>query len=194
MFNRHPSDVFSPAGYADALFHAAGLRPFLAQEHSTRMLGSGMAALHGGACGISLRHVPWLPVAYLDMRSQYAAAAGLAGAWDLLRAERVIDHDADPAAFTDLLRGLTVEQLLTEPALWTRLARTYCHVVADGDVLPHRVTAHNRWQSKVAPLVHRNPLPWNGAHLAASVLLTGRLPNVTDCFTLEVDGEQELVP
>jgi len=112
-----------------------------------------MAALYGDVCSIRLRRVPWLPVAYLDMRSQYAAAASLAGAWDLLRAERVSDQDADPAAFTELLRGLTVEQLLVSPVLWRRLGQTYCHVLADGDVLPHRVAAHNRWQSKLAPRI-----------------------------------------
>jgi hypothetical protein len=193
-FNRHPSDVFSPAGYADALFHAVGLRPFLAREHSTRMLGVGMAALHGGACGIRVRRVSWLPVAYLDMTSQYAAAASRAGAWDLLRAERVTEHDEDPAAFSQLLRGVTVENLLSDPALWRRLARTFCHVTAAWDVLPHRVAAQKRWQSKVAPLAHREPLAWNGAHIAASVLQTGRVPHITECFTLQADGQQALRP
>jgi hypothetical protein len=191
---RHVHEVASPAGYADALFHAAGLRPFLAGKPAPRLLGWGMGALHGGACGIRLRHIPWLDVTYLDMTSQYAAAASLAGAWELLSAEHVVDQDEDPAAFTKLLRGLAVEHMLDDPALWRRLARTFCQVIPQGDVLPHRVPSQKRWQSKLAPLQYRKSLPYNGAHLAASVLRTGRIPHIERCFTLHGEGQQRLNP
>ena len=94
-----PGQVFSQASYAEALLEQVGLRPPFGtwKTFPASLLGVGMGALFGGDCGLTQRHVPYLPVDYYDVTGEYPVCAHLTGAFDLLRATAIewygnVDH------------------------------------------------------------------------------------------------------
>ena len=191
-----PDEIYSPASYAQGVFEAAGLTlPLVAfSDLPKSVLGKTMAAFFGGDCAASIRHVPKLPVSYLDVTSEYPVCAQLIGGFDLLRASRIEVVEENPEELRAFLAGLTVERLLTEPELWVRLGRTFVDVIPRGDVLPHRVPNGKAWLLEISPLRFDESLPFSLADPARSVLETERVPEIVSGFSLRPHGCQRLSP
>ena len=190
-----PDEIYSPASYAQGVFEAVGLNlPLVAfPDLPKSVLGKTMAAFFGGDCAASVRHVPKLPVSYLDVTSEYPVCAHLIGGFELLRASRIEVVQEDPEELRAFLASLTVERLLTEPALWIRLGRTFVDLIPRGDVLPHRVPNGKAWLLEISPLRFDEPLPFSLADVT-SVLETGRVPEIVSGFSLQPHGCQRLSP
>jgi hypothetical protein len=181
-----PDEVYSQASYGEAILEQVGVELPLRKWKTlpTPLLGTGMGALFGGDSGVGDRHLPFLPVDYYDVTGEYPVCAHLIGAFELLRATQLEVVEEDPDELQAFLAGLTVERLLSEPALWRRLGRTFCQLTPRGDLLPHRVRHGTGWLMKVAPLTHPEPLPFLLADLAGSVLTTGPLPEIVSAVSL----------
>ncbi len=111
----------------------------------------------------------------------------------------VVFHRREPSRYVpgdvsetvDFLRTITPETLF-DPQTWTRLP-AFARVIPDGDILPTRATysrESNDYQVALNHLYAKSDDPKDGLwyalpDLAASVLLTGRVPTIVDAFAIE---------
>lgn len=180
----NPAQVYSAASYAEALFETVGLDlPLARSELPDSAHAHGMGAFFGGDCGVAVRHVD-VPVAYLDITGHYPVSAHFAGTFELLRATKLELVEEDPAELQRFVASLTPERLQSEPALWKRLARTFCLITPDGDLLPHRIPNGKSLLLKTAPLHDAQPLPYSLADLTVSTPRTGLLPEIISAFSI----------
>jgi hypothetical protein len=143
-----------------------------------------MAAFFGGDCGVALRHQD-TPVAYLDITGHYPVSAHLAATFELLRATKLELVEENPIELGQLLASLSREELLNEPALWKRFARTTCLVKPQGNLLPHRIPNGESVLLKTGPLTSDTPVSRMLADLAVDVLRTGLLPEIVSAFSIQ---------
>jgi hypothetical protein len=200
-YDRHPialpvTSAFSPASIGKAYLRAMGIPPVLERQPGfpAAFLGHAQTAFFGGRTSAHIRKVP-VPVVYTDFLSMYPTVNSLMGLWRFVTAReiRVVDHCA--AEITALLR-----QCQKSPgdwfnqAAWSQLTAFVC-VIPNGDVLPVRAkfgVGASDWQVAVN-YVHAGEAPNDRLWFAlpdvvASVILTGRVPDVVDAFRLEPGG------
>jgi hypothetical protein len=130
-------------------------------------------------------------VVYLDFLSMYSAVNTLMGLWSFVVAReiRVIEHCKDQVE--EFLRELT-PNLLFDPGTWTRM-NGFVKVVPNGDVLPVRSKyspASNDWQVGLNHLYanKEDALWYSIPDVVASILATGRVPEIVDAFLIEPSG------
>src|SRR5712692_2472206 len=151
--------------------------------------GIAMAAYYGGRAECRIRRWP-VPVVRVDLKSEYPSVDALLGIWDVLTAERLtID---DPTEYVRaLLAKVTLDDLF-QPAFWKQL-NFYARIIPEGDILPVRSV----YDSKSGTCnIGLNALHWKqptwvaGPDLIASVLWSGRIPNVREAFRIVPHGKQ----
>ena len=121
----------------------------------------------------------------------YSTVNTLMGLWRFVIAGeiRVIEHCKDQVeAF---LRTLTPDMLF-EPETWTRM-NGFVKVVPNGDVLPIRSKyspASNDWQVGINHVYAKkeDALWYSIPDVVASILATGRVPEIVDAFLIEPSG------
>ncbi len=171
--------------------HRAG--PGAAAEFPKRYLGYAESAFFGGRTSAHIRKVP-VPVVYTDFLSMYPTVNALMGLWRYVIAEEVAVVPGYVAETIDFLRTITPETLF-DPQTWTRLP-AFARVIPDGDVLPTRAKyslESNDYQVGLNHLYASSDDPKDGLwfalpDLAASVLLTGRMPTIVDAFAIVPEG------
>src|SRR5450755_216745 len=159
-------------------------------------LGYAQSAFFGGRTSAHIRKVP-VPVVYTDFLSMYPTVNSLMGLWRFVTAReiRVVEHcQNEIVAFLEQLTADTAD--LFKPETWKRLT-AFVQVVPDGDVLPSRGRYNaesNDWQVAINHL-HADSndstqaLWFSLPDVVASVLLTGRIPNIVDAFRIEAHGQ-----
>ena len=195
-YELHPIDLrpdraYSPASIGKAYLRAMGIEPPL-QKFSyvqPKTHGIAMAAYFGGRAECRNRRWP-MPVVPVDLTSEYPTVDALLGIWDLLTAERLALEDA-----TEDVRALLAKVTLDDvfrPAFWKRF-NFYAQILPDGDILPVR----SLYDSKSGTcnigseeLHWKQPMWIAGPDLIASILLSGRIPNVQEAFRLVPHGKQ----
>jgi hypothetical protein len=158
-----------------------------------RYLGYAQSAFFGGRTSAHIRKVP-VPVVYTDFLSMYPTVNALMGLWKYLVAEEVSVVPGDVSETVDFLHTITPEKLF-DPQTWTRLP-AFARVIPDGDILPTRATysvESNDYQVALNHLYASSDDPKDGLwyalpDLAASVLLTGRVPTIVDAFAIKARG------
>jgi len=188
--------LYSPATVVGRLLSATGLRAPLDAHADTvgdEVLGIACAASYAGRIEARIVRTD-VPVAVLDWSSQYPCVAALCKLWDHWRADRVTVVDVT-GEVVEWLGGDGTGECF-DPATWARLGVTFVQLVPDGDELPHRVHEGGRWVLRFGPLRSTDdPGWWSWADVAASVVLTGRVPNVTTAVRLVPNGVQpDLAP
>ena len=184
------TQAYSPASLGKAHLRKMGIAPILErQTFEKRYLGYAQSAFFGGRTSAHIRKVP-VPVVYTDFLSMYPTVNSLMGLWSYLTAETIEILPGDVAETVDFLRTITPETLF-DPQTWTRLP-AFARVIPDGDILPTRATysrESNDYQVALNHLYAKSDDPKDGLwyalpDLAASVLLTGRVPRVVDAFAI----------
>jgi hypothetical protein len=130
-----------------------------------------------------------VPVVYTDVTSMYPTVNTLAQLWDLLIAKELCTREVTRSARA-ALKAVTLEQCLS-PGFWPRL-RFFAEVEPAGDILPVRArhTPGSRsFTIGVSYCSADETLWYSGFDLAASALLTGRVPRIRQAFTIEGEGE-----
>ncbi len=191
-----PTKAYSPASIGKAYLRAMGITPVLERQPDfpATYLGFAQTAFFGGRTSAHIRKVP-VPVVYVDFLSMYPTVNSLMELWRFVvaREVRVIEHCK--AEINTFLNSLTPEKLFCR-STWKKLP-AFVKVIPNGDLLPSRAkysSATNDWQVAVNHLypsdnADSESLWFSLPDIVASVLDTGRIPQIVDAFKLIPDGQ-----
>lgn len=191
-----PTKAYSPASIGKSCLRAMGITPILERQpdFSPTYLGFAQTAFFGGRTSAHIRKVP-VPVVYVDFLSMYPTVNSLMDLWRFVisREVRVVEHCQ--AEVKTILLGLTPEKLFCAKT-WKRLP-AFVKVIPSGDLLPSRAkysSASNDWQVAMNYLYASENAASEGLwfslpDVVASVLLTGRIPQIVDAFKLVPVGK-----
>ena len=200
-YDRHPIDLqvtkaFSPASIGKAYLRAMGIPPVLERQPTfpPAVLGYAQTAFFGGRASAHIRKVA-VPVVYVDFLSMYPTVNSLMGLWRFVIAKRIRVVRNCTGEIKRLLRDCAQNPgAWFDPSRWPQLA-AFVRVAPNGDVLPMRgkfsVAGHD-WQVAVNH-VYAGEAPNDAVWYAlpdvvASVMLTGRVPTITEAIRLEPTG------
>jgi hypothetical protein len=194
-----PTYAFSPASIGKGYLRAMGIKPIPKRQPNfpKEYLGYAQTAFFGGRTSVHIRKVV-CPVVYTDFLSMYSTVNILMGLWRLVIAGeiRVIEHCKDQVEV--FLRKITPD-ILFEPETWRHM-NGFVKVVPNGDVFPIRSKyspATNDWQVGINHVYAKkeDALWYSIPDVVASILATGRVPEILDAFLIEPSGVLfELVP
>ncbi|HEY2822449.1 MAG TPA: hypothetical protein VGJ06_15500, partial [Candidatus Acidoferrum sp.] len=189
-----PTKAYSPASIGKSYLHAMGIDPILQRQPNfpKQYLGYAQSAFYGGRTSAHIRKQP-VPVVYTDFLSMYPTVNSLMGLWQLVIAREIRIVTDCKTGIEKFLRQLTASALF-DPKTWKKL-NGFVRIIPDGDVLPSRGKYNvqtNDWQVAVSHLYgDKNPtkaLWFSLPDVAASVLLTGRVPAILDAFGVKPNG------
>lgn len=193
-FDRHPVEVDpwalrSPASLAKAYLRKGGVQPprIRAKAISPVQLGQAMSAFHGGRAECHIRGVP-VPVVNVDVLSMYPTVNALGRFWDYAMAEALTTVDVTAEAKA-ILQFTTLDTCF-EVSHWPQL-RFFAEIIPDGDRLPIKAqyrAGHREYSTGINLLTAHEPFWYSGYDLAASVLLTGKVPTIRRAFALQPQG------
>jgi hypothetical protein len=190
-----PTKAYSPASVGKAYLRAMGILPILERQPDfpKRYLGHAASAFFGGRTSAHIRKVA-VPVVYVDFLSMYPTVNSLMGLWPFViaREVRIVEHSQ--VEIRELLNNISIQNLF-DPETWKHF-RAFVKLIPDGDILPSRAkysATSNDWQVAVNRLYGK---PDNSEHalwfslpdVIASVILTGKVPNIVDGFRIEPHG------
>jgi hypothetical protein len=187
-----PDKVMSPAGLGKGYLRALGVTPPARQfaDVGPDVLGACMTAYFGGRTEVRIRRAV-VPVVYVDFLSMYPTVNALMGIWQMLTADHLKLQDAT-AAVRARLSSLTPEECFS-PAFWPEL-RFFAKIRPQGDILPVRAAygpLEDNTTIGVNPLSSEVPIWVAGPDLVASIVLTGRVPEILEAIRLVPVGRQE---
>lgn len=202
-YARHPIDLqptkaYSPASIGKAYLRAMGIPGILERQPDfpKRYLGHAQSAFYGGRTSAHIRKVP-VPVVYTDFLSMYPTVNSLLDLWRFVIAGEIKVIENCERDIIDFLQKLKAgPEILFQPQNWKHLT-AFVRVIPDGDILPSRSrysTSSNDWQVAINYLYGNSndssqALWFSLPDVAASVLLTKKLPNIVDVFRLEATGQ-----
>ena len=186
-----PDKAYSPASIGKSYLRAMGIvepmRKF--KNIPPKIHGIAMAAYYGGRAECRIRRWP-VPVVPVDLTSEYPSVDALLHIWDVLTAKRLTIEDATKEV-RSLAAHLTLEKLF-QPVIWKQL-NFYAQIVPGQDILPVRSV----YDSKSGTCnIGLNNLRWKqtiwvaGPDLMASVLLSGRIPDIRKAIRIVPHGKQ----
>ena len=193
-FLSHPIDLLperamSSASIGKAYLAGMGLVP-PSQKFALPpfFLGIAMQAYYGGRAECRIRRTS-VPVALVDFTSQYPTVNALLGLWNVLTASGLsIEH------VTDDVRKLLANTTLADtfrPDFWKRL-NWFALVRPSGDVLPVRTTYNpDAYNIGLNYLNSEKPIWYSGPDVVASMLYTGKPPEIILAFRIVPAGKQE---
>src|SRR6266404_877763 len=191
-----PTKAYSPASIGKAYLGAMRVLPILERQPDFPMhyIGFAQTAFFGGRTSAHIRSIP-VPVVYVDFLSMYPTVNGLMDLWKFVTARQIRVDTECQKEIEGFLRGLTPDKLF-DPKTWKKLP-AFVKVIPDGDILPSRSKyslVSNDWQVAVNHLhaadhADSEGLWYSLPDVAASVLLTGKVPKVIDAFKLVPEGK-----
>ena len=114
--------------------------------------------------------------------------------WGFVTAEKITIVENCQREISEFLNTVSVNFFFGKGA-WKTLA-AFVQIIPDGDILPSRSkysVASNDWQVGVNHIyndvANPNALWYSLPDVVASVILTGRVPNIVDAFRLEAIGK-----
>jgi hypothetical protein len=190
-----PTKAFSPASIGKSYLHGMGISPILERQPDfpAEYLGFAQTAFFGGRTSAHIRKVP-VPVVYVDFLSMYPTVNSLMGLRQFLIAREIqVKHCR--FEIEQFLGQLTPEKLFRQNT-WKRL-HAFVKVVPNGDILPSRgkySAVSNDWQVALNYLYPPDYASVEGLwfslpDVVASVLLTGKIPQIVDAFKLVPRGK-----
>lgn len=201
-YGLHPIDLqatkaYSPASIGKDYLRTMGIIPVLERQPDfpPEFLGFAQSAFYGGRTSAKIRKVA-VPVVYTDFLSMYPTVNNLMGLWSFVVAERIEVLTNQQDEVRKLLEDVNLENQF-DPTSWKR----YCgfvKTIPDGDILPVRSKYNDEsgdWQVGVNHLYAQQGVPDPGLwysipDVVASVLLTGRIPKISDAFLIQAHGIQ----
>jgi hypothetical protein len=191
-----PTKAYSPASIGKAYLGVMRVLPILERQPDFPMhyVGFAQTAFFGGRTSAHIRNIP-VPVVYVDFLSMYPTVNGLMDLWKFVTARQIRVGIKCQKEIESFLRGLTPEKLF-EPKTWKTLP-AFVKVIPNGDTLPSRSKyslVSNDWQVAVnylhaADHAGSEGLWYSLPDVAASMLLTGKVPKIIDAFTVVPEGK-----
>jgi len=172
-----------------------GIEPVLRRqpEFPEKYIGYAQSAFYGGRTSARIRKV-FVPVVYTDFLSMYPTVNSLMGLWRFVIGREIKVLARWKREIRSFLSKLSPSDLF-KPSTWKRMT-AFVRVIPEGDILPSRSkysVDSNDWQVALNHFTglskHANNALWFSlADVAASLLLTGRIPTIVDAFRLEPRG------
>lgn len=202
-YNKHGlslqvTKAYSPASIGKAYLREMSIEPIILKRQRSfprQYLGYAQSAFFGGRTSAHIRKIP-VPVVYTDFLSMYPTVNSLMQLWRFVIAHeiRIVEH-CENNILGLLNRIMSNPTELFNPATWERLT-AFVKIIPDGDILPTRSkynAASNDWQVAVNYLYagehETNKTLWFSLpDVIASVLLTGKIPEIVDAFRIEAYG------
>jgi len=196
-FDRHPihlqeTKAFSPASIGKAYLREMGITPVLERQASLQpFIGYAQSAFVGGRTSAHIRGIP-IPVVYTDFLSMYPTVNSLMNLWKFVIAKELRVRLGCIDKVISLLEKISLETMF-KPDTWSKLTG-FVRIVPNGDILPARAKYNpdtNDWQVGINYLYANkadDALWYSLPDVAASVLLTGKIPRIVDAFMLEAHG------
>ncbi len=195
-YDKHPislqaTKAYSPASIGKACLEIMGIKPILERQPGfpKEYLGFAQSAFFGGRTSAHIRKIP-VPVVYTDFLSMYPTVNSLMSLWKIVTARqiRVVEHCQ--AEIMKFLKNISGESLFN-PAIWRNLTG-FVMIIPNGDILPSRSkysVASNDWQVAINYIYAdadnpQNALWFSLPDIVASVILTGRIPQIVDAFRI----------
>src|SRR6266404_6567075 len=188
--NLQPTKAFSPASIGKSYLHGMGITPILERQSDfpAAYLGHSQTAFFGGRTSAHIRKVP-VPVVYVDFLSMYPTVNSLMDLRQFLIAREVRVKQCK-TEIEQFLRELTPEKLFCQKT-WKRFP-AFVKLIPNRDLLPSRgkySAVSNDWQVVLNYLyasdhAQSEALWFSLPDVAASVLLTGKIPVIVDAFKL----------
>ena len=192
-FDLHPLDLcpdsaYSPASIAKAYLDAMGVVPPTEKfDIPNEIFGIAMQAYYGGRAECRVRRVS-VPVMHTDFKSQYPTVNTLLGNWDALTAKKISFEDATEDV-RKFISKITLDDLF-KPATWKKLS-FFALVLPEKDILPVRTVYNGITQNiGINELSSNTPIWFAGPDLAASVLLSGKIPHIKKAIRMVPHGKQ----
>ena len=192
-FDKHPIDLkpynaYSPASVAKAYLDQMGIiTPLEKFSVPNQTIGVAMQSYYGGRSETRIRcaEVPVVPV---DFTSEYPTCCALFGLFDVLTAKRV-SFDDDTENIRRFLKHITLKHCF-KPAVW-ELCNFFALVKPDNDILPVR-TMYNAVTQNIGNnyLTSETPIWFGGPDLIASVIRTGKVPQIIRAVRMVPHGKQ----
>jgi hypothetical protein len=192
-FDKHPidlkpDDAYSPASVAKSYLDKMGIiRPALKFDISDKVQGIAMQTYYGGRSETRIRcqDVPVVPV---DFKSEYPSCCALMGLFEVLKA-RSLSFEDDTENIKRFLKGITLDRCFNR-GMWRRY-KFFALVKPDGDILPVR-TVYNEITQNIGNnyLTSDRPLWFAGPDLIASIIRTGKVPQIVRAIRLVPHGKQ----
>jgi hypothetical protein len=184
-----PTHAFSPASLGKGQLRIMGIESILKNQPNfpKECLGYAQCAFFGGRASVHIRKAV-CPVVYTDFLSMYSTVNSLMSLWRFVIAHeiRIVQHCNQKV--NTFLRGLSPDALF-EPKNWQHMTG-FVKVVPNGDILPIRSkysAANNDWQVGINHVYAKeeDALWYSIPDVVASLLLTGRVPEIVDAFLIE---------
>jgi hypothetical protein len=180
--------IYSEATLGKAYLQELGIPPFLYAhpEVGPEIHGYGMVSYYGGRSEVRTRLKP-TEVRYCDFKSQYPTVNALMGLQDLLLAHTVTVRDAT-AEIHAFLFTVQLEDL-QRAETWRRL-RVLVKVRPDGNLLPVRAEYGPEGRNIADAYVSGPPIWYALPDVLASVLRTGKIPEILEAIELMPSEER----
>ena len=185
----HPDRAYSPASIAKAYLKKMGvIQPREKFKIPERIHGIAMQAYYGGRAECRIRQTP-VPVVHTDFKSQYPTVNTLLGNWNVLTAESVSFEPATNEV-RELLKTVTLERAF-DPAFWKELS-FFALIKPSDDIFPVRTVYNGETQNiGINKLSSEAPICLAGPDVIASLLLTGKSPEVIEAIRMVPHGKQK---
>lgn len=190
-----PTKAYSPASIGKAYLRSMGVDPVMQRQHEfpNEYLGYAASAFFGGRTSAHVRKIP-VPVVYTDFLSMYPTVNSLMGLWRFVTAKKINIIEHCQKRIQDLLTQLTEDDLFI-PENWKKLTG-FVQIIPNGDILPCRAkfsSGSNDWQVAVNHVYaasgnQQDGLWFSLPDIVVSVVLTRRVPTITDAFLVEPAG------
>jgi hypothetical protein len=191
-----PTKAYSPASIGKAYLQAMGIRPILERQPDfpREYLGYAETAFFGGRTSAHIRKVS-VPVVYTDFLSMYPTVNNLLGLWSFVIAREIKVVEHCQSEIVEFLRKLVPEDMFM-PEMWKSLGG-FVKVIPNGDILPCRAkysVESNYWQVGLNHIYaedndgQQQAFWYSLPDVVASVILTGRIPNIVDACRIEPVG------
>jgi hypothetical protein len=195
-YDLHPialqeTKAYSPASIGKAYLRSMGVTPILQRQPDfpNEYLGYAQSAFFGGRTSAHIRKT-MVPVVYTDFLSMYPTVNSLMDLWRCVTARKITVKEHCQAEINAFLRRLEPSDLFKR-ATWRHFT-AFVKVIPNGDILPSRAkysSETNDWQVAVNHLYGDEGLWFSLPDVAASVLLTGRVPKIVDAFRIHGRGK-----
>jgi DNA polymerase elongation subunit (family B) len=192
-YDLHPIDLrpdlmFSPASVAKSYLEKLNiLHPNNKIKDADAAYGIFMQSYFGGRAECRIRN--WeVPVCPVDFMSQYSTVNELLDNWSVVVAKEVIFPDVTDEV-RQFLSEITLERCF-EREMWSRF-RFFALVRPDDDILPVRTVYNGTTQNiGINYLTSKEAIWFAGPDIIASILLTGKVPNIERAIRVVAHGKQ----
>ena len=194
MFNlkREVNKLYSPASIGKAYLREMGINSFMEMnpDFPKDVIGFVMSAYYGGRTEVRIKDRS-IPITYLDFTSMYPSVYALLSLDNYLKAKH-ITYEHSEAKIKLFLQSIKLEDLRNLETWKKEEMHSIVKIKPDDDILPIRAEYSKEAKNiGINYLASSRPLWYSIEDVIASMLLTGKIPEIVDSITFYPEGIQD---